>query len=122
MPKPACGGFILHLSLVIHHFPLRRFASHNRIRLAMHFWQIVQTTAGVNGGLYWLVLGFIAAAVALFILAPADRRSIRAAVLLLALSFAGLLAASAVVYSGWSLESFGFRFLRFVSLLVVCVA
>jgi len=79
-------------------------------------------SAGVNGSLYWLVLGFIAAAVVLFILAPADRRDIRAAVLLLGLSFAGLLAASAIVYFGGSLESFGFRFLRFVSLFIVSIA
>ena len=88
----------------------------------MSFWQIVQMTAGVNGGLYWLVLGFIVAAAVLFILAPAERREIRAAVILFALSFAGLLAASAVVYFGSGMESFGFRFLRFVSLFIVSIA
>jgi small-conductance mechanosensitive channel len=88
----------------------------------MSFWQIVQTAAGVNGGLVWLVLGFIAAALVLFMVAPAERRSIRAAVLLLALSFAGLLAASALVYAGGGMESFGYRFLRFISLLVVSIA
>ena len=89
----------------------------------MHFWQIVQMAAGVNGGLYWLVLGFIVAALVLFILAPAERRSIRAAVLLFAFSFALLLAASAVIYfGGSSMESFGFRFLRFLSLFIVSIA
>ncbi|MEN3333836.1 MAG: hypothetical protein V7641_3201 [Blastocatellia bacterium] len=88
----------------------------------MHFWQIVQMAAGVNGGLTWLILGFIAAAVALFILAPGERRNIRAAVLLFGLSFACLLAASTVVYFGGSLESFGFRFLRLVALFAVSIA
>ena len=51
----------------------------------MHFWQIVQTTAGVGGSLYWLVLVFIFVAAVLFILAPAERTGIRSAVLLLAM-------------------------------------
>jgi small-conductance mechanosensitive channel len=88
----------------------------------MHFWQIVQATAGVNGSLVWLALGFIAAALILFLLAPDERNGIRGAVLLLALSFGGLLAASAIVYFGGSSESFGFRFLRLVSLFVVSIS
>jgi small-conductance mechanosensitive channel/CRP-like cAMP-binding protein len=116
-----------HVSrFTLHAFGLRLSVSRNRIRPAMHFWQIVQMTAGVNGGLYWLVFGFIAAAFGLFIFAPAERRSIRAAVLLFALSFAGLLAASALVYFSGSMDSsmnsFGFRFLRFVSLLTISIA
>jgi small-conductance mechanosensitive channel len=88
----------------------------------MHFWQIVETTAGAGGSLYWLMLAFIFVAVVLFTLAPAERNSVRAAVLLLALSFAGLLGASAIIYFGVSTESFGFRFLRFVSLFLVSVS
>jgi small-conductance mechanosensitive channel len=88
----------------------------------MHFWQIVQTTAGVGGSLYWLVLAFIIVAAVLFILAPADRPAIRSAVLLLALSFAGLLGASVIVYYGGSSESFGYRFLRFIALFVVSIS
>lgn len=87
----------------------------------MNFWQTVQTTAGV-GGLHWLVLGFIAAAVILLWLAPAERRDIRGAVLLFALSFAGLLAASSAIYFGGSREGFGVRLLRFASLLTVSIA
>src|SRR5438128_4146615 len=88
----------------------------------MGFWEIVHMTAGVGGGLVWLVFGFIAAAAVLFAAAPAERRSIRAAMMLLALSFAGLLAASAIIYSGGSLEGFGYRFLRFASLLMISTA
>lgn len=88
----------------------------------MRFWQIVQSTAGVGDGLFWLVCGFIAAAVLLFLIAPAERRDIRGAVLLFAFSFAGLLGASTVAYLGGSTEGFGFRFLRFVSLLIVSIA
>ncbi|MFL6216033.1 MAG: cyclic nucleotide-binding domain-containing protein [Blastocatellia bacterium] len=88
----------------------------------MGFWEIVHMTAGVGGGLVWLVFGFIAAAAMLFAAAPAERRSIRAAMMLFALSFVGLLAASALVYSGGSLEGFGYRFLRFASLLMISTA
>src|SRR2546423_429860 len=101
---------------------LRRWAATNRNRPAMHFWQIVEATAGAGGSLYWLMLAFIFVAVVLFTLAPAERNSVRAAVLLLALSFAGLLGASAIIYFGGSGESFGFRFLRFVSLFLVSVS
>ena len=88
----------------------------------MRFWEIVHTTAGVGGGLVWLVFGFIVAAALLFAFAPTERRSIRAAMTLFALSFAGLLGASAILYSGGSENGFGFRFLRFVSLFMVSIA
>lgn len=88
----------------------------------MSFWEIVHDTAGVGSGLVWLIIGFIAAAVALFAFASTERRSIRAAVMLFALSFAGLLAASAIIYAGGSKDGFGFRFLRFVSLFMVSIA
>lgn len=88
----------------------------------MGFWEIVHMTAGVGGGLVWLVFGFIAASAALFVFAPTERRSIRAAMMLFALSFAGLLAASAIIYWGGTLEGFGYRFLRFVSLFAISIA
>ncbi|HJQ23032.1 MAG TPA: mechanosensitive ion channel family protein [Blastocatellia bacterium] len=87
----------------------------------MHFWQIVETTSGAGSSLYWLIFAFIFVAVTLFLLAPTERNGVRAAVLLLAFSLAGLLAGSAIIYFGGSGDSFGFRFLRFVSLFLVSV-
>ena len=81
----------------------------------MHFWQIVIA-------LQWLVLGFVAITTLLFALAPAERMPIRAAIVLFALSFAGLLVASAIVHYGGGTDGFGYRFIRFVSLLMVCIA
>src|SRR5207237_8572080 len=48
----------------------------------------------------WVVLGFVAVAAALFYFKPAARARIRAAALLFALAYAGLIAAAALLYYG----------------------
>jgi small-conductance mechanosensitive channel/CRP-like cAMP-binding protein len=88
----------------------------------MHFWQIMQTAAGVSGGLYWLALAFLVVAFALFSVVPAERPRIRQAVLLFILSVLSLLAASSTVYFGASIDSLGFRGLRLLALSLISVA
>jgi small-conductance mechanosensitive channel/CRP-like cAMP-binding protein len=88
----------------------------------MNFWHNVQITAGMNGAFYWIALGFVVTAFLLFSFVPAERARIRGAMLLFTLSFAGLLAASAVISFGGSLDSFGYRTIRLISLFLESVA
>jgi small-conductance mechanosensitive channel len=88
----------------------------------MNFWQTMQMTAGVSGGLFWFVLAFLTVAFTLFSLVPAERASIRRAFVLFAFSFLCLLSASAIRYFGGSTESLGFRYLRLLALFLVSVA
>jgi small-conductance mechanosensitive channel/CRP-like cAMP-binding protein len=92
----------------------------------MSFWQHVQTAAGMNS-YFWVVLGFIAAAFALFALVPAERMRIRGSVFLFALSFLGLLA-SAVLLSYGAVEKgttpldTAYRWTRWAAVFVEAVA
>jgi small-conductance mechanosensitive channel len=67
----------------------------------MSFWQYVQSAAGMNS-YFWVVLGFLLAAFALFAFVPAERMRIRGSVLLFALSFAGMLTGAALMSYGAS--------------------
>ncbi len=88
----------------------------------MNFWQIVQETSGINGILLWGVIGFIFIAFLLFNFAPTERKRVRAAMFLFALSFAGLLAASSIVYFGTSPDNFSFRAVRWGALFLASIA
>jgi small-conductance mechanosensitive channel/CRP-like cAMP-binding protein len=65
----------------------------------MSFWQNVQAAAGMDS-YFWVVLGFLVAAFALFALVPTERLRIRGSVFLFALSFIGMLLSA-------SLRSYG---------------
>jgi small-conductance mechanosensitive channel/CRP-like cAMP-binding protein len=88
----------------------------------MNFWNNVQTTAGMGGALHWLVIAFVVTAFLLFTFVREERARIRGAMFLFALSFTGLLAASTVINLGWSLDSFGYRAIRWISLFLVSAA
>ena len=88
----------------------------------MNFWQNVQMTAGMGGAFYWVVLCFVVAAFILFGLVPAERLRIRTAVLLFALSFAGLLTAGALLSYGISPESTAYRWTSWASRLIESIA
>jgi small-conductance mechanosensitive channel/CRP-like cAMP-binding protein len=89
----------------------------------MSFWQEVQTIAGVGGAFHWLALGFVALALVLSSLVPQERRRIRVATLLLLLSVVGLFIAAALVYYGSDPStSVAFRWVRWASLFILCVA
>ncbi len=87
----------------------------------MNFWEIVQKTAGIDG-YHWVAIGFVIVAFILFNFAPTDRRRIRRAVFLFALSFIGTLVATIMVSSGASMDGFGYRLTRWISLLLKSIA
>ena len=84
----------------------------------MSFWQNLQTAAGMGGAFIWVELGFIVLALVLFTTVRPARPSIRASVLLFALSFCGLLVATSLLSSGLVPTSASFRWIRWGSLLV----
>lgn len=66
----------------------------------MSFWHNVQTAAGQGGAFPWIVCCFVVVAFVLFGFFPAERGRIRTAIILFALSFAGLLIAGALLSYG----------------------
>lgn len=63
----------------------------------MGYWSKVEFASGMGGALHWFVLCFVAVAFILSGFVPAERPRLRTAVLLFALSFAGLLVAGALL-------------------------
>src|SRR2546430_1802927 len=57
----------------------------------MGYWQSVQSAAGMGGSYQWVLAGCAAAALVLAAVAPDARTRLRGVVLLLGLSFAGIL-------------------------------
>lgn len=66
----------------------------------MSFWQNVQHAAGMESYYFWVVLGFLLAAFALFALVPTERLRIRGSVFLFVLSFAGMLTSAVLLSYG----------------------
>ncbi|MDQ3917431.1 MAG: hypothetical protein M3348_03065, partial [Acidobacteriota bacterium] len=66
---------------------------------SMNFWRNMQAASG-TGAFLWVALGFVVLAAALFYFKPASRARIRAAVVLFALAYAGLLAAALLLSYG----------------------
>jgi small-conductance mechanosensitive channel/CRP-like cAMP-binding protein len=88
----------------------------------MTFWQQVQVAAGMRGAFVWAVIVFIVAALALNALRPAERMRIRAALLLFALSFIGLLLVASLAYRGVSTDSSLYLWFRWASLFCLWIA
>jgi small-conductance mechanosensitive channel/CRP-like cAMP-binding protein len=81
----------------------------------MSFWQQVQMAANMGRAFFWVVLVFLAAAVILFVLRPAERARIRTAFLLFVLSFIGLLLAGALLSYGVSPANSSYKWIRWAS-------
>src|SRR2546428_12441785 len=81
----------------------------------MSFWQQVQTAAGMERVFFWVTLVFLAVALILFVLRPAERARIRTAFLLFALSFIGLLCAGALLSYGISPGNSSYKWIRWAS-------
>jgi small-conductance mechanosensitive channel/CRP-like cAMP-binding protein len=81
----------------------------------MNFWQQIQNASGMAAALPWVILVFIAGALALFILRPLERMRIRTALLLFAFSLIALLVAAAVVSSGVSPASPSYKWLKWAA-------
>src|SRR6266446_2245264 len=88
----------------------------------MSFWQQVQVAAGMRGAFVWAVILFVVAALALNALRPAERMRIRAALLLFALSFVGLLLVASLAYRGISTDSSLYLWCRWASLFCLWIA
>jgi small-conductance mechanosensitive channel len=69
-----------------------------------------------------MALGFILAALILFVYVPAERARIKTSVLLFGFSFAGLLAIAVILSSGVTPDSIVYRSTRWVSVLVESIA
>lgn len=81
----------------------------------MNFWHSVQEASGMGSAFYWVALGFVVVAVALYAAVAESRRRVRGAFMLFALSFAGLLVAGLLLTAGVSAESGAYRWLRWAS-------
>ncbi|HYO92033.1 MAG TPA: mechanosensitive ion channel domain-containing protein, partial [Pyrinomonadaceae bacterium] len=93
----------------------------------MNFWQSVQQSSGMQGYYFWVVLGFLLAAFALFAFVPAERMRVRGSVILFAVSFLGMLASGVLQSYGASdnrvtaLDS-AYRWVKWLSLFIEAVA
>ena len=81
----------------------------------MNFWQQLQNASGMATAFPWVVIFFIAGALALFILRPLERMRIRTAILLFAFGLVGLIAAAALVSSGVSTASPFYKWIRWAA-------
>lgn len=84
----------------------------------MNFWQLIQAAAGMGRTLPWVILIFVVASLVLFILKPAERMRIRAALLLFALSLVGLLVAATLLSFGVQPTSSSFKWVRWAARLL----
>ena len=86
----------------------------------MSFWQQLQMTSGI-GWFLWAVVGFVVFALLLFGMVPSERRRIRTAILLFALSFLGLLIITSVSFYGGGNGS-AYRWVRRALIFIQCIA
>lgn len=93
----------------------------------MNFWQSVQQSAGMDGYYFWVVLGFLLAAFALFAFVPTERMRVRGSVILFAVSFLGMLASGVLQSYGASDQganalSTAYRWIKWLSRFIEAVA
>src|SRR2546427_12997478 len=88
----------------------------------MSFWENLQTAAQMFGAYHWIALGFVLAALILFVYVPAERARIRTSVILFGFSFAGLLAIATILSSGAAPDNIVYRSVRWVSWLPESIA
>jgi small-conductance mechanosensitive channel len=88
----------------------------------MNFWENLKAAADSAGAFHWMALGFILAALILFVYVPAERARIKTSVLLFGFSFAGLLAIAAILTYGVTADNIAYRSARWISLLAESIA
>ncbi len=84
------------------------------------FWQNVQATGTSN--YLWVVLGFIVAAFILAAIVPTERPRIRAALLLFALSFTGMLASGVLLSYGADPKGAAYRWTAWAAVFIQAIA
>src|SRR6266576_2821500 len=88
----------------------------------MTFWQQVELAAKMHGAFIWAGVIFVLVALALNALRPAERMRIRAALLLFALAFVGLLLVGGFAYRGITTDSSLYLGFQWASLFCLWVA
>jgi small-conductance mechanosensitive channel len=89
----------------------------------MSFWDSLQTAAGMEGVLHWVVLAFFAAALLLAKFVPVERPRIRTALFLFASFIIGVATAGGISYfSGAGPDHFAYRTARWAALLLFGIA
>ena len=88
----------------------------------MSFWQALQIATGMSRAYPWLVLGVVVLATVLSSSLPVARARIRTALLIFAFASIGLFIAAALLVYGMPQSSLTYRWVRWTSLFVLCVA
>ena len=89
----------------------------------MSYWQFVQTAAGMRGSYAGVLGGLVLCAMLLGVIAPSARKRLRAAVLMVILSFVGMLVCGLMLHQGMLDESAaGYRWAHFASQLCLALS
>jgi small-conductance mechanosensitive channel/CRP-like cAMP-binding protein len=88
----------------------------------MSFWENFKLASEAAGAFHWMALGFILAALILFLYVPRERARIKTSVILFGLSFAGLVTIAILLSSGANPDGIVLRSTRWVSSLLETVA
>ena len=89
----------------------------------MSFWQSVGQASGIHGGFFRVVLAFLLAAIFfIFQFRPSERSRVRSALVLFALSFAGILVAAALLFDGMRADHWIYLVVRCASLFMLSAA
>src|SRR5687768_5031522 len=86
------------------------------------FWHHLQTVTGMGPPLPWLAIGFVAVSVLLLATKPDQRRRIGASLLVFLVANALLLTAATLAAAGAGPQDAGYRWTRFIGLLLLTVS
>ncbi|HTM07954.1 MAG TPA: mechanosensitive ion channel family protein [Verrucomicrobiae bacterium] len=88
----------------------------------MMFWDSLQSAAGMEGVLHWVILGLLLVALLLYGFIPSERTRVRTALLFFVFSIVGLIAAAMLLSAGAGPDHFGYRTIRWAALLLCGIA
>jgi small-conductance mechanosensitive channel/CRP-like cAMP-binding protein len=88
----------------------------------MNYWHEVEAAAGLGIRYHWAIVGCLIATLVLAVLAPASHGRLRAAGLMIVLSFLGMLVCGYMRYEDLAATSAGYRYVHFVSQLIFILA
>ncbi|HKA19233.1 MAG TPA: mechanosensitive ion channel family protein [Blastocatellia bacterium] len=88
----------------------------------MNFWENLRTAIYLAGDFHWVALGFVLAALSLYLFVPGERTRVRTSIVLFAVAGVGLLSLALMLSLGAAQENIAFRSLKWTSLLVESIA
>jgi small-conductance mechanosensitive channel/CRP-like cAMP-binding protein len=88
----------------------------------MSFWENLNTAIHLTGAFQWVALGFILAALGLFVFVPGERTQVRTSVVFFGIACASLLAIAVMLSLGAAPENIAYRSVRWVALLSESIA